>query len=147
MTKSNYVLRVSYALSLSLALTAATWAQRYRFEEGTGTDIIDSISGLDQGDLVEGATFSTDAPRIDDAPNAFSADFTSTGFGSITEPFVFHDASAGGAAGDATLEWLQKTSTTNHQAIYWTRTENNADTNRFNIFYVIIFNIVPYIFR
>ena len=122
----------------------------YRFEAGTGTEIIDSLSGELDGMLVGGASFSTDVPvsvipQTGEA-NTHSADFSQAGHALIDgHGFIFHQPSANGAEGaDATLEWYMKVpAPAAHSPIFWTRGEDAADGNRFNIFWNASFTGAP----
>jgi hypothetical protein len=114
----------------------------YRFEEGGGGDIFDSFSGEDDGNLVGPSFYSTDVPfpvvPRTGAANQYSMDFTQGGFALMNgHAFIFHNApGAGGAAGDATFEWFMKIPISHeHAPMFWTRGEDNADTNRFNLFW------------
>jgi hypothetical protein len=111
-----------------------------RFEDGipgdTLTDVLESISGTTGGVLTGAATFSADAPVLSTGiDNNGSMDIQGGG-ALMTSPFIFHDVSAGGAEGDATLEWFQKVPGPHlHTSIFWTRENTNPDANRFNIYY------------
>ena len=107
----------------------------YRFEEGAGTDVIDSEGGTVHGQLVDGATFNPDAPSLaSGAPNNFSADFN-VGGALMTTPFAFQSPASGGATGDASVEWLMKVPDQGHATIFWTNADDDNDSNRYNIFW------------
>lgn len=119
----------------------------YRFEEGAGTNIFDTVSAEDDGDLAgSGAFYSTDVPGplVNGLPNAHSLDFTQGGFALMNgHGFIFHQPTAGGAAGDATLEWFMKVpQPTGHSTMFWT-TSSPVDANRFNIFWNASFTGAP----
>src|SRR5687767_848251 len=135
-----------FLLAGSLPVRADTLAH-YRFEEGGGTDITDDTTGFTDGTLVGSGVFSADTPgpvRGNDT-NAYSLDFTAGGHALMNGTgFIFHSATAGGAEGDATLEWFMKLpNPQNHSAIFWTNADNNADADRFNIFWNASFTGAP----
>jgi hypothetical protein len=128
------------ALSYASA-SAQTTVAYYRFEEGTGTDVVDSVTSTDHGDLVEEATFSNDVPSLDGVANLFSADFTAGGRALIDgTSFIFHEPT-----GDATLEWFLKLPVPHHHAtIFWSNADDTAtNENRFNIFWNADFTTAP----
>ena len=110
----------------------------YRFEEGDGLDVVDTVSGSTHGTLVEAGggapAFSNDVPDIG-SENNFSIDFTGGGLARMTGvPFILHDGSAGGAKGDARVEmYIKAPEQTHHGSVFWTNDDENGDTNRFNI--------------
>src|SRR6266545_3119279 len=133
----------TFALLLILTFTNATaradTLAHYRFEEGSGNEITDSASGFVDGTLIGNGVFSGDTPgaiRGSDV-NDYSLDFTTGGHLLMNGTgFIFHSATAGGAEGDATLEWFMKVPTpAGHSAIFWTNGDDNSDANRFNIFW------------
>src|SRR5262249_4135531 len=102
----------------------------YRFEEGTGTGVIDSVDGSRDGTLT-GATYSTDVP-VSTIPwtgeaNHFSLQFDGTGVAQVDRDFVFN------RPGDATLEFWLNVPDQGHKAIIWDRLDD-TDANRFHIF-------------
>ncbi len=125
-------------LGSTLRSVEAQTLAHYRFEEGEGTDVVDSESGAIDGTLTEGSAFSDDVPCLSgNLDNQFSADFTTGGFALMDgTSFILHAADAGGAEGDATLEWFMKLPAGQpHSSIFWTNSDDGADSNRFNIFW------------
>ena len=62
----------------------------YRFEEGSGTDIVNSVNGIAEGTF-QGGGFSSDTPGLPGgASNNFSGDFLTAGWG-----FTMETATAG----------------------------------------------------
>jgi len=122
----------------------------YRFEEGAGTEIVDSVSGEVDGMFVGGAGHSSDVPFATvpqtGQANSYSADFSQAGHALVDgHSFIFHQPVAGGADEvDATFEWFMKVpAATGHSPIFWTRAEDNADANRFNLFWNAVFTGAP----
>ena len=106
-----------------------------RFEEGNGTDIIDSLDGATVG--THNAIYSQDVP-FSQIPgtcetNKFSLSLDANGpsFATITErPFSLHDT---GDGSDATLEfWLKVPDVGEPGSLFWTRADA-TDENRYNI--------------
>jgi hypothetical protein len=117
---------------------ASSTVAYYRFEEASGSSIVDTVSGVTHGQLI-GGTRTGDVPGATvlqtGAPNLASANLVSSRAVINGQPFLFHDPSAGGVAGDATLEWYMKVpAADNHSAIFWSNTGPD-DANRFNIFW------------
>lgn len=118
----------------------------YRFEEASGTAVVDAHSGQTHGQLI-GATRTADVPVATvpqtGSANNRSANFT-TGHALITgRPFLFHDPSVGGVAGSATLEWFMKVpQPVGHSAIFWS-SSGSDDADRFNIFWGAGFTGAP----
>ena len=113
----------------------------YRFEDaGDGFEVVDSISGDVHGEMVDGATFSTDVPFATipqtGEENSFSADFNA-GMALMTGvPYYHHDPAVIGGADDATVEFFMNIPAPHgHAAYFWTIAENDGDANRFNMFY------------
>jgi hypothetical protein len=104
----------------------------YRFEEGSGTNVTDSVDGLVEG--IHNASYRTDVPTSPipwtGAADQFGLYFDGTTSARITDqPFILHNA-----YGDATLEfWVKITAPSGESDIFWTR-EDASDTNRFNIY-------------
>ena len=110
----------------------------YRFEEGSGTDIVNSVNGIAEGTF-QGGGFSSDTPGLPGgASNNFSGDFLTAGWGRMTNrDFVFHEPQ-----GDATLEWYAKVPAgTPHTSFFWT--ELNEAPNNMNIFWNATFASAP----
>lgn len=123
----------------------------YRFEEASGVDIMDSISNEKHGEFVSvplGNERSTDVP-VSIIPQTGEANTTSADLrqgGSILmegSDFVFNGPSAGGADGDATLEWYMKVPNDSspdiagpngHTSIFWTNA-SGVNSNRYNVFW------------
>jgi hypothetical protein len=103
----------------------------YRFEEGSGGDVIDSVDGLSEG--THNAAYSinvpaNDIPKSGDA-DQFSLQFDGSTSASITsQPFIFHKDYT-----DATLEFWLNVPNEAHSSIFWTRGDA-TDANRFNIY-------------
>ena len=136
---------IACLVAISYASASAQTIAYYRFEEGAGLDVVDSESSTNHGTLTEGVTFSDDVPCLDVA-NQFSADFTAGGWAIMDgTSFIFHAPEAGGAAGDATLEWFFKLPAPHeHASIFWTNADDDAsNANRFNIFWNSSFTGAP----
>ena len=122
---------------------------RLRFEEGQGLAFLDTVSGEYVGSFQpfqRSAAYSTDAPRLIDRENEFSANLTAGNprFLLIDEvPFVFHDAAVGGAAGDASLEFLIKLADQSHGKIFWSNGDGGFDEGRYHYFWNASFLQVP----
>ena len=120
----------------------------YRFEEGEGTQVVDSISGEVHGELQGGATFSPDTPDVTvprtGAENLFSADFNA-GMGLMTGvPYYHHDPQITGGSDDATVEFFMLVPQPHpHSSFIWSTAEDNADANRFNMFFNASFTGIP----
>jgi hypothetical protein len=132
----------------------------YRFEESSGVDVLDSLSGLKQGefkDVPAGMERSTDVPAAvipkTGAPNLHSADFRQGGSILFQQSeFLFNEANAGGTDGGATLEWYMKVPNdaspdiagpNTHTSIFWTNGIGGSDADRYNIFWDASFTGAP----
>jgi hypothetical protein len=104
----------------------------YRFEEGNGTSVTDTVDGLVEG--THNASYSADFPTSPipwtGAANQFSLYFDGSTSARVTDqPFILHNT-----YGDATLEfWVKNTVPSGESDVFWTR-EDASDTNRFNIY-------------
>jgi len=127
-------------------LNAGTVAY-YRFEEGGGTDIVDSVSGDVHGEMIGGSTHSADIPcsEVDGLANTASLDCSTDGFAKISGAvFILHDPAVAGGTGDATFEcFFKKPGGQDHTAIFWTNGDNGADADRFNLFWNASFTGAP----
>jgi hypothetical protein len=121
--------------SLLIGLVAAGQALAgipayYRFEEGSGTTVLNSATGVSNG--AHGAAYSSDVP-ISPIPqtgagNGFSLAFNNIASANYTGPdFILH-----AGYGAATLEFWIKAPDQPHSSIFWTRPDT-VDSNRFNI--------------
>jgi hypothetical protein len=122
------------ALAMLLAgrapLPAGTIAY-YRFEEGSGTAVVNSVNGHVEGS--HNAAYSPDVPSgtvpQTGASNHYSLQFNGTNSAHITsQNFIFNRS-----YGDATLEFSVKWPDQPHSSIFWTRGDD-TDANRFNIY-------------
>jgi hypothetical protein len=106
-------------------------AAYYRFEDGTGTAMTDSVDGLSDG--TQNAMYSTDVP-VNPVPgtgssNQFAVQFDGTSAATVnSQDFIFDPA-----YGNATLEFWLKVPDQVHSSVFWTGEDDN-DTNRFNLF-------------
>jgi Ca2+-binding RTX toxin-like protein len=103
----------------------------YRFEEGSGTDVINSVNGSHDGTL-SSVTYTPDVP-VTAVPQTGQADnyslrFNGSGQALVNGNFIFNSG-----YGDATLEFWLKAPDTGHEAIFLGRPDDN-DTNRFHIY-------------
>jgi hypothetical protein len=106
--------------------------RHYRFEEGGGTAIVDSVRGLVDGS--HNAAYSSSVP-VSPLPqtgqsNQFSLNFNSSASATFpSQDFIFHRA-----FGDATLEFWGNLpqQPTVAGSLFWTRTDA-TDNNRFNL--------------
>jgi hypothetical protein len=124
----------------------------YRFEEASGVDIIDSISGQVQGQFVgvpAGMERTTDVPVAiipkTGMANTKAADLRQGGSVLMKgSEFIFNESTAGGVDGGATLEWYMKVphdgspdiagNSNGHTSIFWTNGIGpGSDSDRFNI--------------
>jgi len=127
------------AVEVHQALPGATnTLAYYRFEEPSGTAVIDELDGVSHGQLI-GAVRSSDVPASivtqTGMANSRSVNFTNSRALITGQTFLFHDPSVGGASGSATLEWFMKVPVADeHSAVFWTNT-GGSDSNRFNIFW------------
>jgi hypothetical protein len=120
----------SVAHSFLFQKDAATIAA-FRFEEGSGTSISDSVDGLVAGST--NAAFSTSVPpslnAAAGATNQYSLSLTSTSSAVISgQPFLFNQG-----FGDGTLDfWVKLPTPSSAGDLFWTRT-GATDSNRFNL--------------
>lgn len=117
--------RVNEGLSV-----AGSTVAHYRFEEGSGTSVINEVDGRSDGSMTGGGTFTSDTPgSVAGVANNFAADFTN-GFARITEQnFIFHEPN-----GDATVEWFAKVPAGHsHASFFWT--ENGEGEGNMNLFW------------
>jgi serine/threonine protein kinase len=102
----------------------------YRFEEGSGRDVVNSVTGHIEGSHTGSYSANVPADPIPkaNARNKFSLEINGSTAAFVTsQPFIFHKAYA-----DATLEfWVFPLAPEGY--IFWTR-PLRADTNGFNIF-------------
>jgi len=97
----------------------------YRFEEGSGNTIVDSVNGLTEG--THNAAYSTNVPLIGRA-NDFSLQFSGTNVARFpSQNFIFNSS-----FGNATLGFWLNAPQEVHTTIFWTRPDD-TDANRFNI--------------
>jgi hypothetical protein len=124
---------LSYGLLIGLVAAGPALAGTpayYRFEEGSGTTLLNSATGVNNG--AHSATYSSDVPISPipqtGASNGFSLAFDDIASANFTAPdFILH-----AGYGAATLEFWIKAPDQPHSSIFWTRPDN-VDSNRFNI--------------
>ncbi len=103
-----------------------------RFEEGSGTNLVDSVTNTVVG--TSNATYCTNVPvnpvPQTGQPNSYSLQFTGSAMATITgAPFIFNSG-----FGNGTLEfWVDAPNQPNTRSIFWTRPDT-SDTNRFNLY-------------
>lgn len=103
-----------------------------RFEEGSGTYLVDSVTNTVVG--TSNAAYSTNVPvnpiPQTGQPNAYSLQFNGNAVATITgAPFLFNSG-----FGNGTLEfWVDAPNQPNTRSIFWTRPDT-SDTNRFNLY-------------
>jgi len=129
---THYILGLSLILSLGtfVRIEAGVVTEYYRFDEGTGSNVTDSVDGLIDG--THNAIYSTNVPvpivpQTGEADN-FSLQFTGTNVARFaSQDFIFNSA-----FGNATLEFWINVPQEVHTTIFWTRPDD-SDANRFNI--------------
>ena len=102
----------------------------YRFEEGSGTTVLNTATGVNDG--AHNAAYSADVPVSPvprtGAANNFSLAFDNVASATFTTPeFILH-----AGYGAATLEFWIRAPDQPHSSIFWSRPDT-VDANRFNI--------------
>lgn len=120
---------VPFSLCIGLSAEAQTPAY-YRFEAGSGTDIVNCATGSIEG--TTNAAYSNDIgispiPQTG-ATNLYSLRFNNASATFANSGFILHSGH-----GNATLEFYLKAPDQVHHAIFWTRIGDD-DINRFNIY-------------
>jgi len=133
----------------------------YRFEEASGVDVVDSITGQVQGQFVgvpAGMERSTDIPAAvipkTGAANTKAADLRQGGSILLKgSQFVFNGSTAGGVDGGATLEWYMKVphdgdaslaGENHHTSIFWSNGVGpGQDSDRFSVIWDTSFTGAP----
>lgn len=118
---------------LATAIADASTVAYYRFEQGSGTDMYDSVTSSNQG--TQNAGFSEDVP-ISPVPqtgqsNTYSMYFDGSATATVStgQTFILNSA-----YGDATLECWLNIPVQSHHSIFWSRGDS-IDDNRFNIYF------------
>lgn len=127
----NIAARATLAMLLlvSAAQSHAEVVAYYRFEEGSGTAVVDAAGAADGA---HDASYSGSVP-VPVIPwtgdvNAWSMSLDGSSEATLPGQFILH-----AAYGDATLEFFVRVMTQGHSALFWTRGDD-ADTNRWNIY-------------
>ena len=103
----------------------------YRFEEGEGTKVINSVDGSSEGS--HNAIYSRETPAtkipLTGEENKFGLEFKGKETVSVRMPFVFNEG-----MGDGTLEfWVKVPDSRGNGTLFWGSTGKD-DANRFHIF-------------
>lgn len=132
----QFILRLSICASLFVLLNCdyvlAASVAWYRFEEGSGSDIIDEVSGTDHGDLIGSETtrLSSGLPTILGGEIANTGAISISGSawqGILIDGMKFiHHGDGPVPSGDATLEFLFSGSPTSHTSIFWTNVNHDG---------------------
>jgi hypothetical protein len=117
-------------ITVAPILTAGNPVAYYRFEEGSGNQIINSVDGSVAG--THNATYSTNVPvspiPLTGRTNDFSLQFNNTAALITAQPFIFNNG-----FGDGTFEfWINAPNQAN-SGIFWTRADS-SDADRFNVY-------------
>lgn len=122
-------LAVLTGLLTAVGSATATTTAYYRFEEGSGSTMLDSATGANNG--THSGSYSTWVPAdpipLTGASNQYGLSLNGSASATVgSGMFVFH------SPGDATLEFYLKVQNQDHHTLFWTRTDND-DWNRYNI--------------
>jgi hypothetical protein len=117
-------------ITVALVLPAGSPVAYYRFEEGSGNQIINSVGNSVAG--THDAVYSTNVPvnpiPLTGQANGYSLQFNNTSALITAQPFIFNKG-----FGDATFEFWINAPNLSNSGIFWTRPDS-TDADRFNIY-------------